>query len=125
MYVYVARGGVILLYWGMSHDCSHHDHLHNANERRTFWAAVLISGFMLVEAVGGLWAGSLALLADAGHMLTDAASLTLAWVAFRVSRRPATAVHTYGWGRMQVLAGYTNAVALLFRALARTGEGTQ
>ena len=52
------------------------------------WAAVLTAAYMLAEAAGGLFAGSLALLADAGHMLTDAASLGLAWAAFRIARRP-------------------------------------
>ena len=53
-----------------------------------FWTLVLTAGFMVAEVVGGIAAGSLALLADAGHMLTDTASLTLAWIAFRIGRRP-------------------------------------
>ena len=62
--------------------------------------------------------GSLALLADAGHMLTDAASLTLAWLAFRVAHRPADWQRTYGFHRFQVLAAYSNGLTLSFIALA-------
>ena len=68
------------------------------------WAAVVTGVFMVAEAGGGLLAGSLALLADAGHMLTDAASLALAWLAFRMAHRPADWQRTYGFHRFQVLA---------------------
>ena len=60
-----------------------------SKERAILIAAVLTGGFMGAEVVGGLVSGSLALLADAGHMLTDFASLMLAWLAFRLARRPA------------------------------------
>jgi cobalt-zinc-cadmium efflux system protein len=73
---------------------------------------------MLVEAAGGLLSGSLALLADAGHMLADAASLTLAWLAFRIAHRPADWQRTYGFHRFQVLAAYSNGLTLAFIALA-------
>jgi cobalt-zinc-cadmium efflux system protein len=93
-------------------------HAHGAdastdNERRVFWTLVLTAGFMVAEVVGGIAAGSLALLADAGHMLTDAASLTLAWAAFRVGRRPHDAMRSYGYHRFQVLAAFVNGVALI------------
>jgi cobalt-zinc-cadmium efflux system protein len=93
-----------------------HDHTHGANERRVFWAALLTGGFMIVEAGGGLFAGSLALLADAGHMLTDSASLVLAWLAFRIARRPADWQRTYGFDRFQVLAAFVNGLALFIVA---------
>ncbi len=83
------------------------------NERRVFWTLVLTAGFMGVEVLGGIAAGSLALLADAGHMLTDAASLTLAWMAFRIGRRPQDARRTYGYHRFQVLAAFVNGVTLI------------
>lgn len=67
---------------------------------------------MLAELAGGLISGSLALLADAGHMLTDFAGLTLAWLGFRVARRPADAKRSYGYGRFGVLVAYTNGLAL-------------
>ena len=92
-------------------------HPHSHNERRIFWAAILIGSFMLAELFGGLLSGSLALLADAGHMLTDFASLALAWFAFRLSRRPADWKRTYGFDRFQVLVAFVNGIALVFVAL--------
>ena len=99
----------------MAHDHGHHghDHEHGDNERRVFWAMLLTGGFMLAEVVGGVVSGSLALIADAGHMLTDTASLALAWAAFRVARRPRDARRTYGYHRFQVLAAFVNGVALI------------
>ena len=73
----------------------------------------LTVAFMLVEVVGGLWTGSLALLADAAHMLTDAGGLALALIAIRFSERPATPQKTYGYVRMEVLSALANAVILL------------
>lgn len=102
----------------MPHDHDHyHDHHHHApttadGERRILWVLVLTGAFMVVEVIGGLLSGSLALLADAGHMLTDTAALLLAWAAFRLGRRPADRRHSYGWRRVEVLAAYTNGVAL-------------
>ncbi len=80
-------------------------------------ALALTAGFMLVEVVAGLWTGSLALLADAAHMLTDAGGLALALLAIRFAERPATARSTYGFVRAEVLAALTNAVVLLFVTL--------
>jgi len=74
---------------------------------------LLTGGFMAVEVAGGLVAGSLALLADAGHMLTDAAALCFAWLAFRLSRRPADAQRSYGYHRFQILAAFLNGVILI------------
>ena len=82
-------------------------------QRRLLRALWLTGGFMVVEAVGGVLAGSLALLADAGHMLTDTAALGLAYVAVRVAKRPGDAERTYGYHRFPVLAAYVNAVTLL------------
>jgi cobalt-zinc-cadmium efflux system protein len=72
---------------------------------------------MLVEVAGGLLSGSLALLADAGHMLTDVAALSLAWFAFRFARRPADARRTYGFDRLSVLAAFVNGLALFLVAI--------
>ena len=83
------------------------------NARRVLVALLLTAGFMLAEVVGGILTGSLALIADAGHMLTDAAALALAWMAFRVGRRPHDARRTYGYHRFQVLAAFVNGVALV------------
>ncbi len=74
-------------------------------------ALILIGGYMIVEAVAGVLAGSLALLAHAGHMLTDAAFLALALIAMRFSGR-STAEHTYGFHRMEIIAALVNALAL-------------
>jgi len=74
---------------------------------------LLVAGFMVVEVVGGLLSGSLALLADAAHMLTDTASLALAWTAFRISRRPSDPEKTFGYYRFEVIAAFINGLALL------------
>lgn len=74
---------------------------------------VLTGGFMLAEVVGGIASGSLALLADAGHMLTDAGALLLAWLGFRWGRRAADPARTYGYHRLEVLAAFTNGIALV------------
>lgn len=68
---------------------------------------------MLAEVVGGLWTGSLALLADAGHMLTDVGGLGLALLAIWFAERPATPERTYGYYRVEILAALTNAVLLI------------
>ena len=85
----------------------------NSNMRRVTIALVLTAVFMRVEVVGGIISGSLALLADAGHMLTDTMALALAAVAFRVSRRPADSRLTYGYQRFQILAAFVNGLSLL------------
>ncbi len=87
-------------------------HHHHANEKRILKALLLTGLFVLVEVAGGLYAGSLALLADAGHMLTDTAALALAYGAFRLSRRPADRMRTYGYDRFQVLAAFINGLVL-------------
>jgi len=112
----------------MPHDHSHshdHDHDHDhaghshapavspANERVVLTGFLLTTGFMFAEIIGGLLSGSLALIADAGHMLTDAAALALAWAAFRLGRKPPDARKTFGYMRLEVLAGFVNALTLL------------
>ena len=83
------------------------------HRQNLIWALALTSAFMAIEVVGGLWTGSLALLADAAHMLTDAGGLALALLATRFSERPRTPQKTYGYVRMEVLSALTNAVVLL------------
>ena len=101
----------------MSTESHAHDHGHGQaaadDERRVLYAMLLTGGFMVAEVVGGIAAGSLALLADAGHMLTDCAALALAWMAFRIGRRPHDARRTYGYHRFQVLAAFVNGLSLI------------
>src|SRR5690606_3419220 len=98
---------------GHSHEGHSHDHgaghVHGSGDkRRVLIAAVLTGGFMVAEAIGGWLTGSLALLADAGHMLTDSLALALAWYAFHLGERPANGRLTYGFGRVKTLVAYTN-----------------
>lgn len=83
------------------------------NSRRLAIALALAASYLGAEVVGGLWTGSLALLADAGHMLSDVASLGLALFAAWLSTKPATLVRTFGYHRAEVLASLANALALV------------
>ena len=97
----------------MSHN---HDHAISGNgamERRLWASAALNSAITLAEFFGGLISGSLALLSDAAHNLSDAAAVVLALVARRFSRRPPTTRYTYGFKRAEVLAALINAVVLI------------
>jgi cobalt-zinc-cadmium efflux system protein len=119
----------------MSHDHAHshvhahghvHDHAEGGNERKLLFAFVLTTVMLIAEAVGGVWSGSLALLADSGHMLVDALALLLAFLGARFAARPADARRTYGYGRIEVLAGFVNALTqfalvafIVFEAIQR------
>jgi cobalt-zinc-cadmium efflux system protein len=81
--------------------------------RRLAWVLVLTVAYMFAEVVGGLLSGSLALLADAGHMMTDNLALTLALLAAWFARRPPDASRTYGYQRLEILAALVNGVALV------------
>ncbi|VVE37490.1 zinc transporter ZitB [Pandoraea capi] len=94
---------------------SHAGHSHASgvtDQRRIGIAFVLIAVFMVIEIVGGLLSGSLALLADAGHMVSDAAALAFSWIAIHYGKRPATLQLTYGYKRLEVLAAFVNGCAL-------------
>ncbi len=92
-------------------------HRHTASPAaatRALWISLILTGgFAGVEAVGGWLAGSLALISDAGHMVTDAASFVIALIAAAVARRPATPRASYGYARAEVLAAFINALAML------------
>ena len=93
-----------------------HDHAHTPsgkNKRRLAVVLGLTTLYLAAEVVGGLLTGSLALLADAGHMLTDVAGLGLALLAIRFAERPATPERTYGYYRVEILAALANAVVLI------------
>jgi len=87
-------------------------HAHATDAQRLGWALLITGTFMLLEVAGGLLSGSLALLADAGHMLTDTAALALAWAAAHVARRQPGTRQVHGHHRAQVLAAFVNALAL-------------
>ena len=105
---------------GHQHHAGCHDHgpdkfahdLRGTSRRDLTSALVLISAYMIAEVIGGYFSGSLALIADAGHMLTDAASIGLALIALHFSARPASARRTFGYRRLEILAAQVNAVTL-------------
>ncbi|MGB5346145.1 MAG: cation diffusion facilitator family transporter [Woeseia sp.] len=88
-------------------------HAHHDDRRRVLLALALTGAFTVVEVVAGIVTGSLALLADAGHMLTDTLALGLAALAFRIGDLPADRRRSYGYQRFQILAAFANAVALI------------
>lgn len=92
-----------------------HDHAHGGDApRRAIGTAFAITcGLLLVQVVGAAVTGSLALLVDAAHMLTDALGLAVALTASRLALRPATARRTYGWARAEVLGATLQAAVLL------------
>src|SRR5690242_9989009 len=95
----------------MAHNHDHHPAQHHPHTGRTLGVAFALTCLMLVvEAGGGWWSHSLALLADAGHMLVDAASLLLAWIAAHFASKPADARRSFGYARLEVLAGFVNAL---------------
>ena len=84
-----------------------------ASRARLLWALGITLAFLTIEVAGGLWAGSLALLADAGHMAADAGGLGLALFAIWIATRPPTPEKTYGYYRAEILAAFVNALFLL------------
>jgi cobalt-zinc-cadmium efflux system protein len=91
-----------------------HSHAHGETAGRLMWFAVALTlGYAAVEASVGWWAGSLALVADAGHMVNDAVALVIAAAASWVGRRPASRLHSYGLGRAEFLAALINSLGLL------------
>jgi len=102
----------------MAHDHGHHGHGASADADRR-WLAIalgLIASFMAVEVVVGIIASSLALLSDAAHMLTDAASIGLALVAVQLAARPPSRRYTFGLGRAEILSAQVNGASLLVLA---------
>src|SRR3981081_4471692 len=92
----------------------HHHHPHDQSSGTALrGAAALTVAFAVVEALGGWWTGSLALLSDAGHMLTDGAALALAAVAAWMARQPPSERHSYGLGRAEIVAALLNSATML------------
>lgn len=113
----------------------HHDHAHSGHGhshgsgRVLLYSLIFTAAFALVEAIGGWLANSLALLADAGHMLTDSSSLAIGALAAWLARRPASSLHSFGLQRAEVLGALINAVlmivvvaAIVASAIARIGS---
>ncbi|HJU25791.1 MAG TPA: cation diffusion facilitator family transporter, partial [Rhodanobacteraceae bacterium] len=87
-----------------------HGHAGRGDRGRLAFALALTLLLLVVEAFGGWWSGSLALLADAAHMLVDAGALALAWAAAVFAMKPADARRSFGYARMEVLAGFVNSL---------------
>lgn len=103
------------------HDHSHeHHHPHASDALRS--AALITIAFAVLEALGGWWTGSLSLLSDAGHMLTDSASLAVGAFAAWMARRPPSERHSYGLGRAEIVAALVNAAAMLAIVIALAYE---
>ncbi|WP_137718649.1 cation diffusion facilitator family transporter [Methylobacillus flagellatus] len=104
-----------------AHDVDHHRHHrdHKAGgDRMLLWALLLIASFAIVEALGGWFTGSLALLGDAGHMISDAAALGLAWLGSWIARKPASQRHSYGLVRAEVMVALINGLLMLAVVIA-------
>ena len=103
-----------------NHSHAHHDpgdghtHSHQTHLQKKFKFAVLITFCVFLgELIGGIWSGSLALLSDAVHVMSDVFSLLISWLAIYLSTRPATASRTYGYHRAEVFAAFINGVSLI------------
>lgn len=99
------------------HDHSDHNHTRGTSQKVLLAVLLLTFVYMLAEAIGGYYTNSLALVSDAGHMLTDVAALALSLLAIRFASRPATPRKTYGFYRLEILAALANGITLLGLAL--------
>ncbi|PFG12393.1 cation diffusion facilitator family transporter [Bacillus sp. es.036] len=98
----------------MGHNHSHdHGHTHSANKKALFISFLLISSFMILEVIGGFVTNSLALLSDAGHMLSDAVALGMSLLAFKLGEKASDQDKTYGYKRFEILAAFLNGIALI------------
>lgn len=102
---------------GHEHSHSGHSHSHNANKKALTISFILIAGFMFVEFIGGYLTNSLALISDAGHMLSDAVALGLSLSALIFGARAATSSKTYGYKRFEILAALLNGIVLVLLAV--------
>ncbi|WP_050179659.1 cation diffusion facilitator family transporter [Domibacillus robiginosus] len=99
----------------MGHSHSHgHNHSHGSSNKTALkWSFFLITSYMIVEVIGGIMTNSLALLSDAGHMLSDAAALGLSYVALTLGQRAASNKKTFGYKRFEILAAFLNGITLI------------
>jgi cobalt-zinc-cadmium efflux system protein len=112
-----------------SRSLAHAEDARGQDKRRLAFTLALSSLYLFAELAGGLYTGSLALLADAGHMLADVGALALALFAFWLAERPASAARTFGWRRFEILAALANglmlavvAIGVAFEAVERLGS---
>lgn len=94
-----------------------HDHTHGSNKKTLMISFIIITSYMVIEAIGGFMTNSLALLSDAGHMLSDAISLGIALLAFTLGEKAANYSKTYGYKRFEILAAVLNGGTLIFISL--------
>ncbi len=94
-----------------------HDHTHGANKKTLLISFIIITTYMVIEAIGGFLTNSLALLADAGHMLSDSISLGVGLLAFILGEKAADYSKTYGYKRFEILAAVFNGVTLVLIAI--------
>lgn len=113
---------VVDAYAGVGHS---HTHSHALTREKLRFGFYLTLGILLVEVIGGVLSHSLALLSDAGHVLTDAAALGLAWFAAAQAERPANARRTYGYHRVGILTALANGVTLILIAAGISVEAYQ
>jgi cobalt-zinc-cadmium efflux system protein len=111
----------------VTHFYSNHSHpgIGKSRSRRMLWAIGITGSILVVEAIGGILSGSLALLSDAGHMLTDLASLLITLAAMVLAARPASAKHTFGYARLEVLAALGNAFTFFLMVIGVGWEAFQ
>jgi cobalt-zinc-cadmium efflux system protein len=112
----------------MSHDHlhdNHHKRHHHGNGNALLWPVLLTLGFAMVEAAGGWFTGSLALLGDAGHMFSDSAALSLAWLGMWMARKPPSVKHSYGLMRAEIMVALVNGLLMLAVVTAIAVEAIQ
>ncbi len=109
------------------HSHAHDDHSRSrADDRRRLSVTLaLVAAYLIAEVLGGLWTGSLALLADAGHMFSDVAALTLSLFAIWLAQRPTSVERTFGYHRVEILAALANGVALIAVVLLIVREAVE
>ena len=100
-----------------SHHHGHHHHGKGANKQALFLSLLIITAFLIVEVIGGFLTNSLALLSDAGHMLSDSSALLLSLLAMNFAARPPSPTKTYGFHRFEILAALANGVTLCLISL--------
>jgi cobalt-zinc-cadmium efflux system protein len=96
---------------------SEHNHSHNQNKKTLLIAFAITTAYMIIEAIGGFLTNSLALIADAGHMLSDSVSLGIGFLAFTIGEKAADTAKTYGYKRFEILAAVFNGITLVLIAI--------